>query len=86
MPNVTLRDVPEDLHTWLKRLAEAHHRSVNKEVIVLLEGLRAKPSETQRRATVEEIMELSRRSAALPVQDRRGEDEILGYGEDGLPS
>ncbi|MGH8607844.1 MAG: FitA-like ribbon-helix-helix domain-containing protein [Gammaproteobacteria bacterium] len=43
MPTLTLRDLPEDLHDWLKRQAEAHHRSVNKEVIALLGSLRTRP-------------------------------------------
>ncbi len=86
MPTLSLRNFPEDLHDWLKRQAEAHHRSVNKEVIALLESLRTRP---QRALTVEEkrarIEEISRRSAALPVLDQRSEDDILGYDENGLP-
>ena len=86
MPTMTLRDLPEDLRDWLKRQAEAHHRSVNKEVIALLESLRSRPeralTQEERRARIEEI---SRRSAALPVLDKRSEDGILGYDENGLP-
>lgn len=86
MPTMTLRDLPEDLRDWLKRQAEAHHRSVNKEVIALLESLRSRPeralTQEEKRARIEEI---SRRSAALPVLDKRSEDEILGYDENGLP-
>ncbi|MGF1548766.1 MAG: Arc family DNA-binding protein, partial [Thiotrichales bacterium] len=33
---MTLRDLPDDLHDWIKQQAAAHHRSVNKEVIALL--------------------------------------------------
>jgi len=69
---MTLRDLPDDLHEWLKRQAEAHHRSVNKEVIALLESLRTRPQRAltpdEKRARIEEI---SRRSAALPVLDKR---------------
>jgi len=86
MPTMTLRDLPEDLHDWLKRQAEAHHRSVNKEVIALLESQRTRPERAltteQKRARIEEI---SRRSSALPVLDKRSEDDILGYYENGLP-
>jgi antitoxin VapB len=32
------------------------------------------------------LKEIARRCAALPVLDDRSEDEILGYGEDGLPA
>ncbi len=33
----------------------------------------------------DEIMEISRRCAALPDLDRRSADEIIGYDENGLP-
>lgn len=85
MPNVTLRDVPTDLHVWLKQRAASHHRSVNKEVISLLEDVRGGTGPVARRATAEEIMEVARRASVLPRRDRRSEDEILGYGADGLP-
>lgn len=85
MPNVTLRDVPADLHSWLKQRAASHHRSVNKEVITLLEDVRGGTDPAVRRANAEEIMEIARRASALPLRDRRSEDEILGYGSDGLP-
>lgn len=85
MPNVTLRDVPADLHAWLKQRAASHHRSVNKEVIALLEDVRGGAGPAARRANAEEIMEIARRASTLPLRDRRSEDEILGYGSDGLP-
>lgn len=33
----------------------------------------------------DQLDEIARSCARLPVLDRRGPDEILGYGEDGLP-
>jgi hypothetical protein len=86
MATLTLRDVPDDLHDWLKRQAEAHHRSVNKEVIALLETLRGQrgamwsPEERYAR-----LMKISRAGAARPVLDTHSEDDILGHDEDGLP-
>lgn len=85
MPNVTLRDVPADLHYWLKQRAASHHRSVNKEVIALLEDVRGGTGPAARRANAAEIMEIARRASELPLRDRRSEEEILGYGNDGLP-
>ena len=32
-----------------------------------------------------DIEAIQRRSRALPILDSRSDDEILGYGEDGLP-
>ena len=85
MPNVRLREVPAELHSWLKQRAASRHRSVNKEVIALLEEVRGDAASPALRATAEDIMEISRRAAALTVRDRRGEDEILGYGNNGMP-
>jgi len=89
MATLTLRDVPTDLHDWLKQEAQAHHRSVNKEIIALLEKFRGAPeapvalSADQRFAA---IMEISRRCGALPELDPRSADEIIGYDENGIPT
>lgn len=37
MPNLTLKNVPADLHARLKESAERHRRSLNAEAIVCLE-------------------------------------------------
>ena len=37
MPTLTIRNVPDDLHRRLKARAEAHRRSLNAEVLVILE-------------------------------------------------
>ena len=34
---------------------------------------------------IEDVMEIGRHSAALPLLDPRGPDEILGYDKNGLP-
>ena len=85
MATLTLRDVPDDLHNWLKRQAETHHRSMNKEVLALLETVRSREPTSRQRMTYEEIMAISKECAALPVLDTRSEDEILGYDENGIP-
>lgn len=86
MPTITLRDVPEELHGWLKKQAKTHHRSVNKEVIALLETLRGCPEpHLSADEKFERLMAISRRCAVLPILDHRSEDEILGYDENGIP-
>ena len=85
MPNLTLRDVPLGLHTWLREQARRHQRSLNKEIVALLEEARDRGGSGPARASAEVILENGRRAAALPVRDRSTEDEILGYGKDGLP-
>lgn len=37
MPSLTLRDIPEDLYRRLKERAAARHRSMNGEVLTILE-------------------------------------------------
>ena len=39
MPNITLKNIPNDLHRNLKSRAKAHHRSLNKEVIATLQAM-----------------------------------------------
>ncbi len=88
MATMTVREVPDELHRWLKQQAEMHHRSVNKEVIALLEKLRGKPEEIAELTADERfaaMMEISRRCAALPELDPRSADEIVGYDENGIP-
>ncbi len=85
MSNMTLREVPGALHAWLKQEAASHHRSVNKEVIALLEKMRGSEAPPVHRASFREVMEISHRASALPVQNTNSEDEILGYNGNGLP-
>jgi antitoxin VapB len=47
-----------------------------------LARLRARP---RRQTLLEDMREISKRCAALPILDDRSKDEILGYDEDGLP-
>jgi plasmid stability protein len=37
MPNITLKNVPEEVHQRLKEQAERHRRSMNREAIWILE-------------------------------------------------
>jgi plasmid stability protein len=88
MANLTLRDVPEPLHGWLKQQAKRHRRSVNKEVIELLEGVqrgRTVPASENPEIKRAAIMDISRHCAALPVLDARPEEDILGYDANGIP-
>jgi antitoxin VapB len=86
MATLTIRDIPDDLHDWLRQRAETHHRSLNKEVIAALEDLRHRKAVPQTKPTVEEIMAIAHRFSSLPVLDDRSDDEIIGYDENGIPS
>lgn len=70
-----------------RQLADLTGETITQAVTVALRE-RLEREEKRREAKdilVEEIMEISRRSAALPVYDPRPADEILGYDEHGLP-
>jgi antitoxin VapB len=85
MPTLTLRDVPEALHKWLRRLAGEHRRSVNQEVIAVLEAVRGTAPEPATKLRAEDLLEIGRRCAALPELDPRTAEEIIGYDEHGAP-
>ena len=50
MPTITVRDVPDHVHQQLKRRAEENRRSLNQEVLRVLEEAVAGPTESDRRA------------------------------------
>ena len=86
--NLTLRDLPDSLHEWLRERAKAHHRSVNKEVIALLdEARRAGAGRRLPRADASALLALAGGLSGLP--DPSGgvsEDELLGLDPGtGLP-
>lgn len=54
-------------------------------VVALRERLARLRGRARRRPLREDLREIARRCAALPTLDDRSEDEILGYGESGLP-
>jgi antitoxin FitA len=37
MPNITVKNIPEDLYERIKQSAAEHRRSINKEIIICLE-------------------------------------------------
>jgi len=50
MATLTLKDVPEKLHSALKKQANRHRRSLNQEILYCLEQLtRLSPSATEER-------------------------------------
>lgn len=56
MTTITVKDIPEDIYSELKKIAAANHRSINREIIHCIErAIRT------RRPSVEEILEEARR-------------------------
>ncbi len=70
-----------------RALAERTGESLTKAMRrALEERLRRVGGGARRAALLEDLAEIRRRWSALPVQDRRSADEIIGYDADGLPS
>ena len=98
MPNLLIRDMPADLHNWLREQAVANHRSANRQAITLLESVRHAPqpsvAPSTRTADPKELArmraklaEFHKKMATFPTaNDHLTDDEILGYDENGLPT
>jgi plasmid stability protein len=63
MPTLHVRNVPEDLHEGLRRLAERKHRSLGAEVIALLE--QALSAEEVRQAQEHLLASIRRRRSLI---------------------
>jgi len=86
MPDLTIRGVSDELHDWLKRQALIHRRSMNREVIALLDAMRTERPAIPTRPSPDEILARAKRFASLPVVDTRSSGLILDYDQDGLPN
>lgn len=80
MANVSLRDVPEELYQQLKQMAEQERRSINQQILILLErsiAVREKPSAElweridRRREAIYQREGLISDSAQLIAEDRQ---------------
>jgi plasmid stability protein len=86
---MSLRDIPEPLHQWLQNRARANHRSLNREVIALLDEARLAgvAGGATSRPTVESLMAIGADLSRVP--DRAvglSDDELLGIDPlTGLP-
>lgn len=83
--DMLIKQMPDDLKAWIAAEARRHHRSMNKESLMLLETVRAQRV-GRPRAEKGEIEVMLARFRALPDIDRRTADEILGYDANGLPA
>ncbi len=84
MATLVLRNVPDDLYGRLKQAAADHRRSMAQEAIVTLQsGLGGALDRPHRPSVAESLAWLKAEVWTLPVLDRRGDDEILGYNADG---
>ena len=54
MATVTVKNLPDELHRKLRESAKRHHRSVNNEIIALLES-RLHPQQVDKTAMLEDL-------------------------------
>lgn len=66
-----------------KLAGETITEAVRRSLADRVEVLRARKRDA---SLVDDIMEIGRRCAALPLRDERSADQILGYDDRGLPS
>jgi antitoxin FitA len=80
MPTISLRDIPEPMYQQIKTLAECERRSVNQQILILLERAIAQPRSPQpealrrmhlQRAAIEARVGLLPDSADAIAQDRQ---------------
>jgi antitoxin VapB len=69
-----------------RELAAAAHESLTEAVTIALRERLARVRSQQQSDIVSRLRRLSAWYTALPVQDSRKPDEIIGYDEQGLPA
>ena len=70
-----------------RSLAQKTGETITQAVVTALRERLARQQQKDQNteSLVEDIMEIGRHCAALPLRDARSADEILGYDENGLP-
>ena len=75
MATITIKNIPDNLYTQLKDVAEANRRSINSEVIICIERRLA-----SYRPNVNEVLQKARRlrklTAAHPITDEALDEAI----------
>lgn len=77
MPAITIKNIPDDLYSHLKAAAQAHHRSINSELIHCLESAllprKAKPSELVAAARALRAQVKAKRITAQSIEAAKNE-------------
>jgi plasmid stability protein len=81
---LTVHNVPSELHSWLLTQATDNHRSIDSEVIGLLDAIRANKL-AKPKISAARLMEIAAQCAAAPDLDTRSPEAMIGYDASGLP-
>ncbi len=80
MPAITLKNIPDSLYVQLKRAANAHHRSLNSEILYCIErALGAHKINTA------EHIEMARKLRAKTKQHKLTDQDLVEYKNEGRP-
>jgi plasmid stability protein len=71
MPSITVKNIPPELYERLKRSARANHRSINGEIIALIES-----AISPRRVDPEQFLAEARKLRELTAHYRISDDEF----------
>ena len=80
MANLSIKNVPDELHQRLKERAERHHRSINREVIACLEQIIG-PAPRDAAEVLARIRELHKKMPNVWAT----EEDIQKFKEQGRP-
>ena len=80
MATITLKNIPADLHRELKRRAEEHHRSLNREILATLKSVTAKTHRLDVEALIREA-----RAARAKFRRQISDAEINAWKRAGRP-
>ena len=77
--NITLKEVPDELHSGLRKRAETHGRSLNKEVLTILEAVVC----PVRRTAKDLLSQIEERRNRMPLIVKDSElGDIIGSGRE----
>ncbi len=68
MPNITIKNIPDDLYEQLKRSARINRRSINQEIIMCIESSVQHKVESPAQV-LEKARELRKKTAGSPISN-----------------
>jgi plasmid stability protein len=80
MATITLKNIPEELHRELKKRAEEHHRSLNREILATLKTATSKTHHVDTNALIREA-----RAARAKFTRQISDAEINAWKRAGRP-
>jgi plasmid stability protein len=80
MASITLKNIPAELHRELKKRAEEHHRSLNREILATLKSATAKTHRLDVEALIQEA-----RAARAKFRRQISDAEINAWKRAGRP-